>query len=191
MTRCRFALLTVAVAFAFTACGGSSDTSSSDPASGDATTVPGATADTGSGGATDTAGLDVCGLFTQADAEAAVGGTKLTGESLNVDNSCSFESDDPAEGASVVVMYQPRALTDGTVEEIATLAEAQLPGETDGTVAPVDGIDGAFSLHKDAMAQVLIPHDDGIVTVSAMIVVGDNDNLASSIELAKVVAGNL
>jgi hypothetical protein len=192
MTRYRLALLTLVVALSFTACGGSGDTSS-----GDGTTVPGATTDSdsdgddGSGGARNSAGLDVCGLFTQADAEAVFGGTKMKGESATGNNTCSVVSDDPGDGASVVVMYQPRALADGTVEEIAKLAAAQLPGDTEGAVAAVDGIDGAFSLHKDAMTQVLIPHDGGIVTVTAMIVVGDNDNLASSIDLAKVVAGNL
>lgn len=192
MTRCRLALLTIAIAFAFTACGGSNDTSS-----GDGTTVPGPTAETnavgdgGSGGATTSAGLDVCALFTQTDAEDVFDGTKMTAESVNVENTCSFESDDPADGASVMVMYQPRALADGTVEEIATMAEDQLPGEAEGAVAPVDGIDGAFSLHKEGLAQVLIPHNDGIVTVSAVKVIGDNDNLASSVALAEVIAGNL
>lgn len=197
MTRSRLAILAIVVALAGAACGSSDDSSSGDTSSGDSTTVAAANADIdggdgdGSGGARNSAGLDVCGLFSQSDAEAALNGTKMKAEVMNVNNTCNFVSADPADGASVIVMYQPRALADGTVEEIAELAADQLPGDSEGAVAPVDGIDGAFSLHKDAMSQVIIPHEDGIVTVTAAKVVGDNDNLAASITLAEVVAGNL
>lgn len=197
MTRSRLVFIALLVAFAGTACGSSDDASSGDESSADTTIAADAATDSGegdddgSGGARNSAGLDVCDLFTKADAESALGDTEMKQEMSNVNNTCSFSSADAGDGASVVVMYQPRALNDGTVEEIAELAVAQLPGESDGTVAPVDGLDGAFSIDKDAMTQVLIPHEDGIVTVTAAKVVGDNDNLASSIALAQVVAGNL
>ena len=196
MTRSRLVLLALVVAFAGAACGSSDDTSSGDPAAGDVTTVAGADSDgdsdgDGSSGATNSGGLDVCALFTQADAEEALGGTALQEDSMGVNNTCNYSSADPADGASALVMYQPRALADGTVEEIAELAVAQLPGDSEGTVAPVASIDGAFSIDKDVMTQVLIPHEDGLITVSAAIVIGDNDNLASTIALAEVVAGNL
>lgn len=200
MTRSRLVLLALVVAFAGAACGSSDDTSSGDRSAGDVTTVAGSEGDDagdgdsdgdGSSGATNSGGLDVCALFTQADAEEALGGTALQEDSMGVNNTCNYSSADPADGASALVMYQPRALADGTVEEIAELAVAQLPGDSEGTVAPVASIDGAFSIDKDVMTQVLIPHEDGLITVSAAIVIGDNDNLASTIALAEVVAGNL
>src|SRR5690606_36217776 len=70
-------------------------------------------------GATGT--VDVCTLFTEADAEAAVGGADLELALEQLADSCTLSAVDPLVMAFTVVRYQTDALGELGIEDIAAM----------------------------------------------------------------------
>lgn len=163
---------------------GTFDDGTSDDDLGDEGSADEGSVDEGLEGGSGGSDGDVCSLFSEADAETALGDADLDRVESAVDQSCTYTSVDPVELKMVIVSIQPGALIGNDLGEIVE-ATGALAGDAFEMEMVPDLGDGAFAMEVVGMPTIMVADGDDIITVTA----GGGD-VDAAVTLAKVVVGN-